>query len=593
MSEGPPLRRWELQGFRSIRDRVNIDLGQMNVLVGANSAGKSSLIQSILLAAQTLGTTSTPKPLILNGSLVQLGLPDDCVNEQAKGLFSFAFTYSTPDDLSPGLTQRLGTVKVDATFSVKGSDFELSHCAVSAEPEDDDSDGEPIEQSVSFRRGTKAAMRDQLREHGLKGRRLDAILGSGVLPVQVSKKSMPFVSAARFRQFLPHSLYEVENRNLNGLIAVVRAAEQAAAEGRIRPGNRVRILQTEPRAGFRYRTERIPRIVAKFVAAFLRAEGIKFVPDKKQQFQVPELLAVLPSEAFDVLPRMLTSDWFEEHLDDLRPDMGIGVAASDEPFDSLILSARRFFSGYVRHLGPIRVEPKPLYGLSEAASGDSVGSSGEYTAALLDAYGDMIVQCPLIHSDEVIQTYLSEAVDYWLRILGLLSSVAVQERGKLGYEVNLRIDGVRKTLDLTAVGVGVSQALPVIVQGLVAPPGSLVLLEQPELHLHPDVQAAVADFCLALAASGRQIILETHSEYLVNRIRRRAVEDDGDQVRKLVKLHFVEREDGATSVRPVTVTEYGGLEDWPAGFMDQSARESEAIIEAVERRAAMDDQSHS
>jgi hypothetical protein len=89
--EGPPLRRWELEGFRSIRDRVTIDLGQMNVLVGANSAGKSSLIQSILLAAQTLGTAWTPRPLLLNGSLVQLGLPDDCINEHAKGGFSFGF----------------------------------------------------------------------------------------------------------------------------------------------------------------------------------------------------------------------------------------------------------------------------------------------------------------------------------------------------------------------------------------------------------------------------------------------------------------------------------------------------------------------
>lgn len=596
MPQGPPLRKWELEGFRSIRDRVSIELGQMNVLVGANSAGKSSLIQSILLAAQTLGTTWTPRPLVLNGSLVQLGLPDDCVNEQARGSFSFAFTYCTPDDpqRSPTSPQRLGTVKLNAAFGVKGANFELAQCMTSAEPRLEDDESEQIVQQLVYERATKRAMRDQMREHGLKGRRLDNILESDVVPVEVSELSMPFVAAARFRQFLPYSLYEVENLNLNALISLVRAVEEVADESRIRSGSKARLIQSKPRSGLRYRVERISGGVARFVAAYLRSEGVKFAAPTGKQHQLAEFLAALPEEALDVLPKLLNSEWFEQHIDELQADMALTGAAADEPFDSLVLSARRFFSGYVRHLGPIRVEPKPLYGLSEAASGDSVGSSGEFTASLLDAYGDNIVTCPIFNSDETVKTYLSEAVDYWLRSFGLLSSVAVEERGKLGYEINLRIEGVKKTLDLTAVGVGVSQALPVIVQGLVAPPGSLVMFEQPELHLHPDVQAATADFCLALARSGRQVILETHSEYLVNRIRRRAVEDRDADVLDLVRLHFVEREDGATSVRPVALTEYGGLEDWPAGFMDQSAREAEAIIEAVERRAAADaDQSAS
>lgn len=589
--EGPPLQKWELEGFRSVRDKISIDLGQMNVLVGANSAGKSTLIQSILLAAQTLGTAWTPRPLLLNGSLVQLGLPDDCINEHAKGDFSFGFKYCTPDEpeLTPSAPEQRGTVSVDAAFTVKAAAFELARCRVDTEARDDDDEAN-ITQTVSFRRATKGVMRDQFRDVGLKGERLNNFLRNKIAPVNVSDDSLPGVAAARFRQFLPWQLFEHENLNESALAALIRAADMAAEELRRRPGvaSRRTLLRAGPRV--RLRREMVPRAVGRFVQQYLRSEGIAFSLPKGSPHSVADLLESLPQDGFEVIKRMEASDWFAAHHDDLAGNVTLTGATADEPFDSLVMSARRFFVNHVRHLGPIRVEPKPLYGLSEAASGNSVGASGEYTAALLDTYGGRIVDCPKHGTDEVVRATLSDSVDYWLGTLGLLSSVAVQERGKLGYEINLRIQGVKKSLDLTAVGVGVSQALPVIVQGLVAPAGSLVMFEQPELHLHPDVQAAVADFCIALARSGRQIILETHSEYLVNRIRLRAVEDLASTIPDLVRLHFVEREDGQTSVRPVQLTSFGGLKDWPAGFMDQSAKEAEAIIQAIENRAEMDDQ---
>lgn len=587
--EGPPLSRWELQGFRSVHEKVNLDLGPMNVLVGANSAGKSSLIQSILLAAQTLnGGWTTPRPLLLNGPLVQLGLPNDCLNEQSKGEFAFGFDFcATEDQEGPALPRaQRGTLSLDAAFSVKGANLELASCKVSTAAGGGD---EKVEQRVVFERVPKKEFQSQLRTHGLKGRRLDEFLNREIVPLSVSEATLPFVVAGRFRQFLPWNLYEHENLNETSLGVLIQAAEVSFEEPARQPGSGRRMIQ-RPAPRLRQWREEVPRPVMKFVKAYLRSEGIA-ISLPRGPLTVTELLNLLPPDGVDALRKLERTPWFKSHHDELRADVTLAAATHDDPFDSLVLAAMRFFTNRVRHLGPIRLEPRPLYGLSEAASGDSVGPSGEFTAALLDAYGRRVVKCPLLNRDEVIETTLNEAVDYWLGALGLLSSVAVQEQGKLGYEINLKIEGVKKTLDLTAVGVGVSQALPVIVQGLVVPPGSLVMFEQPELHLHPDVQAATADFCMALARSGRQVIVETHSEYLVSRIRRRAVEDKTETVPELVKLHFVERETGATSVRPVELTSHGGLRDWPAGFMDQSAREAEAIFQALERRAAVDDPS--
>lgn len=586
--EGPPLRRWELQGFRSVRDKLEVDLKPMNILVGENSAGKSSIIQSILLAAQTLGAAWTPRSLVLNGSLVQLGLPEDCLNEQAKGSFAFGFTYCARNDPEfPGLRVRIpGTTSVSSTFSVQRGVLDLEQSTIHTAPDEEGDD--VVGQTLDYHRRSQREMETAFRGIGLRGKPVKSALQGGIVPVSVFGSSLESVKAARFRQFLPQVLYATEDRTNAALFRVLRAAEQLTEQAQLQRAaakSRGRLTQSRNRPLFRAREETIPSRVVRFVSRYLRHEGISVPSAVRGDLPLGELIQVLPIEALDPLSKLIESEWIEQHVEDLTPDIVLERAESDEPFDSLVLAARQFFARSIRHLGPLREEPKPLYGLSEAASGDSVGVSGEYTAALLDAYGQGLVECPQLDGTS-LRMPLSRAVDYWLEAIGLLSSIDVHERGKLGYEINLHIEGVKKSLDLTAVGVGVSQALPVIVQGLVAPPGSLVMFEQPELHLHPDVQASIADFFLALSRSGRQIILETHSEYLVNRIRLRAVEDRHGEIPNLVGLLFVERSEGTTKLRPVEITSYGGLKNWPSGFLDQAGREAESIMIAVERKAA-------
>jgi predicted ATPase len=121
---------------------------------------------------------------------------------------------------------------------------------------------------------------------------------------------------------------------------------------------------------------------------------------------------------------------------------------------------------------------------------------------------------------------------------------------------------------------------------LLAPPGSVLIFEQPELHLHPRVQARLADFFVAIALSGKQCLLETHSEYLIHRLRRRIAEAPGDELEKLCKLYFVERNQGLTTCRPVEISRFGAIADWPKDFFDQAQEEVESIIEAASTKRA-------
>ena len=176
---------------------------------------------------------------------------------------------------------------------------------------------------------------------------------------------------------------------------------------------------------------------------------------------------------------------------------------------------------------------------------------------------------------------LSRALDFWLEQFGMARSAQAEDRGRIGIGLRVRPPHADRSVDLTSVGVGVSQVLPVILLCLLAPPGTLVILEQPELHLHPALQQRLADFLLACVRSGRQLLVETHSEHLVNRLRRRVAEDDTDGTQQLVGLLFAEQHKGLTRYRPSEVNLLGGLdEDWPEGFLDLGAHEAQSLMQS-------------
>jgi predicted ATPase len=113
-------------------------------------------------------------------------------------------------------------------------------------------------------------------------------------------------------------------------------------------------------------------------------------------------------------------------------------------------------------------------------------------------------------------------------------------------------------------GFGVSYALPIIVAGLLARPGALLIVENPEAHLHPAGQSRMGRFLGRIAGSGAQVIVETHSDHVVNGIRLAAVEDLTIATDAVV-VHFFGENDPVT----IEITEKGGLTKWPHGFFDQ------------------------
>lgn len=239
------------------------------------------------------------------------------------------------------------------------------------------------------------------------------------------------------------------------------------------------------------------------------------------------------------------------------------------------------------YLGPLRDDPKRQYVWGGAQPRD-VGMRGQLAvAALLAARARSLMISP---GPRKKRQHLEKYVATWLERLSLISRFEVREvrAGSNLFQVHILRDPESADVLLTDVGFGVSQILPVIVLCFYVPEGSTVLLEQPEIHLHPAVQAGLADVLIdAVNRRGIQVIIESHSEHLVRRLLRRVAEDN---IRSTdCALYFCDSMEGHNVLTELELTEKGAISNWPKGFFGEPLEEAVATTRAVAARFATAD----
>ncbi|WRH65292.1 MAG: AAA family ATPase [Planktothrix sp. GU0601_MAG3] len=136
-------------------------------------------------------------------------------------------------------------------------------------------------------------------------------------------------------------------------------------------------------------------------------------------------------------------------------------------------------------------------------------------------------------------------------------------------------------VSIADVGFGVSQTLPALVALLVAKPGQLVYLEQPEIHLHPRAQAALADILVESANRGVRVVIETHSDLILKRIQSLIAEDKIKPDK--IKLHWFTRDqEGCTNITTADLDKAGTFGDWPEDFSEVDLQEESRYLDAAE-----------
>ncbi len=570
------LREYRLTNFKAFGETVTIPIRPLTLIFGANSSGKSSIFQSLLLLKQTLEEAKNPATALLpKGSVVDLGTYRDFVHRHDTNKnfeFGARFDLEQTDALSPLAQKIIGSVgATNARLAVQfSSDKKRPLQRIDLATEDRRQaiiSYHPARQFMqSLRRPSEriATLEDE-RDNLLK-RLVDLSEENKNEEVEAVALEMAEVSKQLDRN--RKSLEEAVNQ---------RREKRGWKEVEIGPDSEIW------RRWWKYTKSYIREEVDKDEVwlygndekdeFFQRLEGYQFedairdiedalssskivyknfLPESHNQedigspFQVPYFYSLHPKD---------------EYID------GLDIS----PFTRHVCSTFRRLLEDLVYLGPLRKHPERHYEFSGDTT-DYVGQSGEYLPSILFENQKLV-----------------EAMNNSLERLGVKYQVKLD---KLQYGdqspsnvFSLRLVDTETGIDasLRDVGFGISQVLPIVVQSRLSEKQTL-LIEQPEIHLHPAHQAELGDLFIRSAKErDNTLLLETHSEHLLLRIMRRMRETSTGKLPEGtleirpedVSVLFVESDGSQSIVREMPLNERGELvKAWPGGFFEEGLRES-------------------
>ena len=227
------------------------------------------------------------------------------------------------------------------------------------------------------------------------------------------------------------------------------------------------------------------------------------------------------------------------------------------------------------YVGPVR-QRIPRYGILGTQAYSELGPSGENLMRVLSR--------PLPKGKR--RRGLIDDLNYWLdKKFRVLRNIRIQNIDREGTVKSLVADDPQgeANINLAAMGSGISQLVPVVVQTALTPRHGCTVIEQPEIHLHPAAQASLGDLFVKYAKASRQLIVETHSEHLLLRVRRRIAE--GKLSPEKVRVFFVDknRRTHQTRIRCLPIRSNGHFTKWPAGFFEEGYKEAMAIAMAQQK----------
>ncbi len=485
------LQRMALSNFKALKN-ASINVKPITILLGKNSSGKSSFLQSLLLLKQTAESRDPWSPLVPRGALIDLGSYEDFVfGHQSDRDISFEIDLLLPrwrrEIYEPSTPSRF----YPPNFSAYFGPMRMASQKQSLQNAPD----MPIHLSMTFSY-SPSRKKTVLKE-------LQCALGS--------QKKGEFSARGKGKGFFEHDVsLETESGHRSVRITFEGCRVRKFYEPHIVWGKKVSV---RPLSGPKYKTKR------------------------------------------------------HELIYQARRELDLLISMTSSAVDELIKR--------IIHLGPIRDAPRRTY----VASGETridVGPRGESAVEML--YADMVSANQTADQKERIRR-----VRYWLTRLEMANTFDFPDLAGSAFLFKPRNPNIGLSSNVADHGFGLSQTLPVIVQGFYADPGSVLLMEQPEIHLHPKAQASLADFIVEISRRGILLIIETHSEHLVERLQR-LVGENKLSPKSLSILLFDIGQDG-TKVSELKLTPHGKRFDWPVDFADGFF--NSGLIDALRQQRAI------
>lgn len=281
----------------------------------------------------------------------------------------------------------------------------------------------------------------------------------------------------------------------------------------------------------------------------------------------------------EVLGADFDANWDFSYGDPFADVMPV-VTEPNWDVEQISLASREFHFLTAERLGPRNIHESSSYQVDEQ---HDLGFDGRYAIAFLEKYGKDKVAPELQHAKAVDDTAISNVVA-WLGEIAPGVLIRIQPFLELR-NLTLRFGfekGRKQTSPYTAknVGFGLSYVLPVLVALIATPRDSIVLIENPEAHLHPRAQTAMGRLISLASQAGVQVIVETHSDHLLNGIRLSA--KSGEIVSDSVTLCYFSRTEGNTGLKHFVqhpkLEQNGRIQNWPLGFFDEWENSLDALL---------------
>ena len=226
------------------------------------------------------------------------------------------------------------------------------------------------------------------------------------------------------------------------------------------------------------------------------------------------------------------------------------------------------------------MDPRRVYGWAGSHPAHIRQWGNQTIDALLSA---RVRKLKTLHKEEDVP--IEDRVSEWLQEMELAHSFTLDwtNQGATEYEVRIQKTSSSPPVTLVDMGYGLGQFLPVLVLCYYAPEGSTLILEQPGIHLHPKVQSQLADLLIeVITERNLQILIESHSEHLLNRLQRRVAEEKirADQT----ALYFCRNDEGVSKIDELEMDEYGNITNWPENFFGDEMGDLFAMTEAQRER---------
>lgn len=617
----PIVTEIRIKQFRSIEDQ-GVSLRPLTVLVGGNSSGKSTLHYALRMLVQAQQLQASTYKFPLNGPVISLGEFDEIKHfspegNSEHGVISFGVTFEQgsksiqasemdkkfsrfrnipfePDsslnefshvsvDIDFVKSSRAGEsgaiiseIRVVLTPTDTGqmiSSFNLSNIGLSSFQSHNNIDAQDVFESEAFEKENQI---------------VESISGN----YYEDDDDAQVVSAVTLRGGIPFKFYQNQpliNAISSGLLAAgfQRKNRSSRRFGSGGTGRRMSYGRTPQKAKrqdeglFDFLMRRLDEVGPEI---FIRMPDLGTIDFGRR------IERILGIDQFDDDELREFDAEFEErgHLLFLNRSLSDGGWSQNvtTPFDGvdveILNNLTQYLQKNISFLDGVRHQGNEISSYGTRGLEGDIGISAQFlTHVLYQSKSTSIVSCP--GKEGVPGVVLSEALNHWVERFEFGTSVDVKEQAGFGYRKEIVPLGLNKPVSLRAVGVGVDHAIPVIVRVLLSKPGETVVIEQPEIHLHPDAQLVMADFLISAAKTGRRLIVETHSELFALRIRRRVAEAKGAEkelLKQTVGFVFAVRDakTAASRYENVEMTDDGGFEVWPEGFFDQQGEEAMEIL---------------